>query len=228
MSRISKAAKPLLNSQPQLSSVSAYLSHAETNSLRPTSTAFIGTLYELHVRDELQRLLGIPHLDHYGGSYDNGRDLGGTWDISRYICTPPELIKPIRVRGRTVKPIALRKSHKMDLLIQCKCFSSKLTAKEIRELSGIFNYNVRPKDKYTTLAIMSSPLNLTKQAMEQMDRSEFPLMYVQIPPLRRRIEGNGVYDPQSYVGDALHGVYLNPLTCALWEGTQLLDISRRV
>jgi hypothetical protein len=198
--------------------VKTYLRYAQFNETNAGSTVFNGTLYEFTVKEQLEHHFQMSKLTHYGGSYDNGKDLGGQWDISTFQeCSAPQ---SIRVRGRKVKPTLLRKSSIMDLLIQCKCFSSKITAKEIRELAGIFNFNVRPVNRYTTLGVMCSPSTLTAQGHEQMDRSEIPLMFCQVTRMK---PGSDPYDPEALSRSEVLGCYMNPLTVALLQGTSLVS-----
>lgn len=202
--------------KPTYRDLESYLRYAEFVNLRKESTAFLGTTFEMKTKEKLEQALHIPLLEHSGGAYDNGIDLNGKLDVGEFKTDQvPE--KSYLVNGKRVKPIALRKSLIMDVLVQCKSFSSKITAKEIRELSGIFNFNVRPKDRNTTLVIMTAPSLLTSQGQAQIDKVDTPMVYCQLSRMKQVAEPE--YESSSYIGGQILNFYFNPHATALFHGT---------
>lgn len=198
--------------------LATYLRYAVLNGTSPASTVFSGTVYELGVLALLQQHFKME-LQHFGGAHDNGRDLGGVWDVGvlsdgSISDTDSDSVTGVRVRGRLVKPLVLRKSPVLDVVVQCKCFNTKITAKEVRELQGIVHYNATRARRATTLGVLCAPSTLTKQGLQQLDRSEVPMMFCQAT----RLKGVG-YDIGGH--SELAARYLNPLALALLRGTSL-------
>lgn len=197
-------------------SVQSYISQAAINGTSPTSTVFLGTLYEFTVKEQLERRFGMS-LDHVGGANDGGRDLAGRWDISPMRQGGEPI--PIRVGGKLIKPMLLRKSPIMDVFVQCKCFNTKIAAKELRELCGVLNASVRAQDKFRTLGVMCAPSTPTAQARTLMDQSMVPLVFCQV--MEQRCLGDDPYDVRNYEGSTILGQYLNPLAIALLQGVKV-------
>lgn len=213
-----------MNKVSKFTDITSYLRYAKVNGTDPSSTVFQGTVYELFVKESLERDLSMSRVVHYGGSFDNGRDLAAKWDLEKFRSGCDDASEPLRVRGRSIKPILQRKSTLMDVLVQCKSQSTKITAREIRELEGTFNFNVNRSKRYTSMAIMCSPCFLTSQGHEQMFRSEAPLMYCQIKKPKLRTPGSGdPYCLEDYLLDEklLMAYFMNPLSMALLNGTSL-------
>ncbi|KAH3677211.1 hypothetical protein WICMUC_001792 [Wickerhamomyces mucosus] len=200
----------------------SYFKYAKTTDLRTDSTAFIGTSYELLVLRELTSKFGIYESLHMGGSYDNGIDIQGKWNLNKYRPNKEinEQIIPMSINGRKIKPILERKSSIVDVLIQCKNYSKKITAKEIRELSGIFNFNVPSTKKNKTFSILASPNYLTPQGISQINKVDIPIIYIQFSKLKQ-ISNNDKYDLQCYKGGHLLNFYSNDYARALLMGTNI-------
>lgn len=204
------------SAKPTYHDLETYLNYAAFVKLRKESTAFQGTTYEMKVKQKLETALNMSQLEHSGGSYDNGIDLLGKLDIDQFKSTE-EPNASYLVHGKRVKPLILRKSTAMDVLVQCKSFSSKITAKEIRELSGIFNFNIRPKDRNNSLVIMSAPSLLTSQGQAQIDKVDIPMVYCQLSRMKQTEENE--YSMDSYIGGEILNFYFNPYSIALFQGT---------
>lgn len=202
--------------KPTYHDLETYLNYAAFVKLRKESTAFQGTTYEMKAKEKLQAALNMSQLEHSGGAHDNGIDLLGKLDIAQFKnSNEPE--KSYLVNGKRIKPLMLRKSTSMDVLVQCKSFSAKITAKEIRELSGIFNFNIRPKDRNNTLVIMTAPSLLTAQGQSQIDKVDIPMIYCQLSRMKQTEDNE--YSMESYIGGEIQKFYFNPYSIALFQGT---------
>lgn len=205
------------SAKPSYNDLESYLRYAEFVKLRKESTTFLGTTFEMKVKEKLQSALNIPELQYSGGAYDNGIDLIGKLDISQFKTEQAPEKPTYVVNGKRIKPLALRKNMEIDILVQCKSFASKISAKEIRELSGIFHYNIAPKDRNKTLVIMTAPNLLTPQGQAQIDKVDTPMVYCQISRMKQ--VGENEYDSSNYAGGQILKVYFNPYSIALFQGT---------
>ncbi|CCH44082.1 hypothetical protein BN7_3641 [Wickerhamomyces ciferrii] len=206
--------------KPTYDDLSSYLEYADFVQVNKDTTVFQGTIFEMRAKEKLEKALKIKNLRHAGGAFDNGIDLIGSLDILQYK-TDKEPRKAVPLKGKRVKPLILRKRTDLDVIIQCKSFSSKVTAKEIREQSGIFNFNIRRTDRNNSLMIMAASSVLTSQGLTQLDTVDIPMIYCQISRLRQIAENP--YDLSSYEGGDLLGFYFNPYALALFEGTSFYE-----
>lgn len=212
---------------PSYTDLASYFKYAESTNLRTETTAFIGTSYELLVQQQLEKFLNLQKLMHMGGSFDNGIDLKGKWDLSQYkpVDLNLESLIPEAFKGKKVKPIVTKKSQLVDVLIQCKNHSSKLTAKHIREISGIYNYSVPSAKKSKTLMIVCSQTILTPQGITQMNVVDIPIIYIWLEKLRKQSIESTDYDLKGYIGGQLKGFYCNDFSTCLLHG---LDVSSQI
>lgn len=108
---------------------------------------FKGTLYELYVKSFLEQKLNCQDLVKYGGSYDNGVDIIGRWNLLPYY--DEQEVKSVgsmsilrysqeSTYNISKSPISL---SDVQILVQCKNFKKKPDAKIIRELSGILDFH---------------------------------------------------------------------------------------
>ncbi|CAD0110704.1 unnamed protein product [Aureobasidium uvarum] len=132
-------------------SLSEFLSYADTANLSPTSTVYRGTHYEYTVADALEHL--AFSLTRVGRASDLGIDLLGTWSI-------PSRSKPINV------------------LIQCKAEAPKPSM--IRELEGaVVGAPVRYRGE-GTIAVLAAAKEATKGVRDAVVRSRLPMAYLNI------------------------------------------------
>lgn len=76
------AAKPLLRA---LRTCQDYLKYCMVHKLPLHGNNFDGTLYEFWAKQALASHLGLSGVRRVGGSGDNGLDLHGSWDLSRFL-----------------------------------------------------------------------------------------------------------------------------------------------
>ncbi|KAH3682843.1 hypothetical protein WICPIJ_006182 [Wickerhamomyces pijperi] len=205
---------------PQFIGLASYFKYAESTNLRTDTTTFVGTSYELLVQRQLTSILQMKKLEHMGGSFDYGIDLKGKWDLSPYKPTSQEQeVLPIPVfKGKKIKPIISKKSQIIDVLIQCKNHSVKLTAKHIREISGIYNFSVTSVKRSKTFMIVCSPTILTPQGITQMNAVDIPIIYIWLEKLRKKSIDSKEYDIEGYEGGQLKGFYCNDFATCLLQG----------
>lgn len=166
---------------------------------------FRGTFYEFQAKEALERYLYLTDLRRVGGAGDNGVDLIGKWNLSRF--------QKFSADGLPVDA-AIDVSRHAPVLIQCKNYSSKIKPSVIRELAGSHEYHVNGSiDRMTTPTFMFlvSPLPLTKNAQAQMDTSLVPIIHVRISPMTREISGTAQDDylVENWQMYAFGPVYMN-------------------
>jgi len=194
----------------------SYLKYADLIKLNTNSTVFHGTTYEMRAKEKLENALKIKELRHSGGAFDNGIDLIGKLDVKDWK-NNSDVQASYLWNGKRIKPLVTKKNTEVSILVQCKNFRQKIAAKEIRELSGIFNYHVRPSEKNNTIVIMTAPQTVTSQGIAQMNKVEMPLIFCQMS--RLKLTGENKYDISSYVGGDIENFYFNPLAITLFQGT---------
>ncbi|KAG9823302.1 hypothetical protein KCU98_g12932, partial [Aureobasidium melanogenum] len=132
-------------------SLSEFLSYADTANLSPTSTVYRGTHYEYTVAEALERL--AFSLTRVGRASDLGIDLLGSWAL-------PSRPKPLNV------------------LIQCKAEAPKPSM--IRELEGaVVGAPARYRGE-GTIAILAAAKEATKGVRDAVGRSGLPMAYLNI------------------------------------------------
>jgi Protein of unknown function (DUF2034) len=140
----------------------SYLRYAETQSLNLSKATVKGTLYEYVAMEVLKSELSLRGALHSGGSYDDGIDISGYWQKQRRHKEP----------GKTTR---------LSVLVQCKYSSRTISAKVIRELAGIYDYNTRNSDdQQSTIMVLVAPSLLTPQALAQFSNSSVPIIMCRI------------------------------------------------
>lgn len=204
------------------SNVTEYLDYAKQTNLNPTSTVFRGTLYELKVKQVLESL-SIQKLKHVAGSFDNGIDLKGKLDLGNFRLQDSNEIDDEIVHGNVIRPnLKNKKRNKFNILVQCKSYNCKLTAMEIRQMSGIFHIN--STSTKSSILFLCSTYQLTKQGLQHFQILDIPLIYVQISPYT--LQSNLVEDPYSeenYIGGQLLRFFPNDCCEPLFSGSSYLE-----
>lgn len=204
--------KSIINNLADVNDCQSYLDYCKQKDISLISTTFKGTLYELISKLFLEQNLKCFNLNRVGGSYDDGIDIFGNWNLNHFwidnnstiISTSNKktskalssslLGKSIEFNGTNkVNDIqGLTKSNKrlislqndINILVQCKNYDKKIKANTIREISGIYHYHVKSKSEIsTTFFFLTSPYPLTKQAQAQVDSSFIPIIHCKILPL---------------------------------------------
>jgi hypothetical protein len=132
-------------------SLSEFLSYADTVNLSPTSTVYRGTHYEYTVANALTRL--AFSLTRVGRASDLGIDLLGSWAV-------PSRPAPLNV------------------LIQCKAEAPKPSM--VRELEGaVVGAPVRYRGE-GTISILAAAKEATKGVRDAVGRSRLPMAYLSV------------------------------------------------
>jgi hypothetical protein len=132
-------------------SLSEFLSYADTVDLSPTSTVYRGTHYEYTVANALERL--AFSLTRVGRASDLGIDLLGSWAV-------PSRPAPLNV------------------LIQCKAEAPKPSM--VRELEGaVVGAPVAYRGE-GTIAILAAAKEATKGVRDAVGRSRLPMAYLNV------------------------------------------------
>lgn len=166
----------------------SYINYCRQESVNLNSTLFHGTLYELYSKMVLENHFHCTDLIRTGGSYDNGVDIFGKWALNKFSAEDVDT--------------------DINVFIQCKNLSKKIAAKEIRELSGIYDFHVKKsagsKATKKNFFFLMAPHNLTSQAITQVNQLKFPLIHFQLKPL--------THSPSDLVNinfGSLESIYLN-------------------
>lgn len=187
------------------------------------SPQFRGTFYELAAIDVLSSHLGFTGLVRVGGSGDNGLDLVGTWDLSRFL----EVAEGTKLPRGSLLLLAQKTPsfdfrHHVNVLVQCKNSLSKIKATIVRELAGIREYHTNMKSALevsTNFMVLVSSLPLTLQAQVQMQMSNVPMLHTRMIPSEKTIEnGENDYDLSNWKSASLQSVYINPPALRLLKG----------
>ncbi|KAL9600074.1 MAG: hypothetical protein Q9219_003444 [cf. Caloplaca sp. 3 TL-2023] len=160
----SSAAKP-----PAHHDLPSFLAYADSTSLSPTSSLYIGTRYEYLCAATLRRL--SFNLIRTGGRSDHGIDLLGHWHL-------PSLPYPLRA------------------LVQCKALKSKPGPSLVRELEGMYagapagwrastqnNSNEEGEANNNVIAVLCAKREATKGVREAVRRSKVPVVWVMVEDL---------------------------------------------
>jgi hypothetical protein len=132
-------------------SLTEFLSYADTVNLSPTSTVYRGTHYEYTVANALQRL--AFSLTRVGRASDLGIDLLGSWAV-------PSRPAPL------------------NILIQCKAEAPKPSM--VRELEGaVVGAPVRYRGE-GTISILAAAKEATKGVRDAVGRSRLPMAYLNV------------------------------------------------
>lgn len=170
---------------------------------------------------QLTASLNGIELHHVGGTNDNGIDLSGKWNVS-----PNKTNTPVpsseTINDDVVIPILNQQNPELNVLVQCKNYSTKITAKEIRELPGIFHAEFNSINSKNSIMLFCAPNVLTKNGIQQVLSSNIPIGYCQISKMTQVRKGD-LYDVGNYKGGELVGFLPNAHLLALLSGTSCID-----
>lgn len=214
----------------------AYLAYCKLEQKNLTNPHFKGTLYELAAKECLEKHFNCYDMTRVGGAGDNGVDLFGKWDLTRYISKQPTVVRAMQKVPSTsimlvakqhplateLAPVDLK--NDVTVLVQCKNYSSKLQATTIRELAGIYEFHVKSKlDRMKVFFFLVSPHPLTKQGMRQMDASMVPMVHIKLQPYKLVNPLTPDYNLAHWVGNDIGKVYLNPKARKLLKGLEVAE-----
>lgn len=210
-----------------------YLQKCKRNNTNIISTVFRGTLYEYTAKKLLETQLKCYGVFRQGGSFDEGVDLIGHWDLSHFFdINKSNIIKQIKADSNPEVLALITNSTELNtllannmtskdfismqkdikILVQCKNHKSKIQAKVIRELVGIYTHNINtPSLTSSTFMLLVSPGPLTKQAQAAIDQANIPFIHIIMTPLTLKpdIIREHVYKLDSWKGGLVESIYLN-------------------
>ncbi|KAI5957272.1 RRG7 [Candida jiufengensis] len=189
-----------------------YLQYCLENNINTESTVFKGTLYELYVKQYLESKFHAKDLIKCGGSYDNGVDIIGKWDLNPFYNKSLNFAETTK-KLHSKSLVNSLPNIDIQLLIQCKNFKKKLGASTIRELSGVLDYY--KFNKKSTFMFIVSPQPITNQAISQLDKSSFGIINLSISTLKNNIDH---YNYDLWKGGELKSIYLNKMARNLLDG----------
>lgn len=195
-----------------------YFKYAKSKELKTNSTVFSGTSFELASMSELQKCFKGLNLHHVGGTNDNGIDLSGKWNLEKYLTKNDSKIMNDKVHDEEIISILNQSIPELNVLVQCKNYSTKITAKEIRELPGIFHAEFNHINSKNSMVLFCAPNVLTKNGIQQIQSSNIPIGYCQISRLNQVKRGD-LYDINNYSGGLLLNFLPNGNLEALLKGT---------
>lgn len=234
-----------LSSIASIQTCQSYLNYCRQNNININSTLFRGTLYELLTKELLTSSLRCHSLTRVGGSFDEGIDILGNWDLSHFwnqLTTKPSTITSTKLQFGTVQPL-LKNSvehcdwHKLDkpvppkkgglslaedinVLVQCKNYDTKIKPATIREISGLYHHRVNSKQETTrTFMFIVSPRPLTYQALRIVDSLPIPMIHCKLSILK--FDKGDIYLVSNWNGGDLEAVYMNAMARALLKGLNL-------
>lgn len=203
----------------------SYLKYCESNKVDTTSTVFRGTLYELSCMEFLKKEMHCTNLIKVGGSYDNGLDLLGKWDLNHFYRQARDNYPDKRTLKKLPSTTLLSKSTEftpggislqddVNVLVQCKNFTKRIGPSTVRELGGIYNFHVKYRSaSFHNILFFITLSELTKESRKMLDALSFPVMCIRLQPLHYSLKES--YDPAKYFdldnwhGGTLDGIYLN-------------------
>lgn len=162
-----------------IQSVAAYLEYCAAQNINPLLTVYKGTLYELQCKEFMTHHLHCHQLVRVGGAYDNGVDIIGKWDLNHYMNRLPQPPTNLPLTSLLRNPKEL---GGVLVIAQCKNVGTKIGAKVVRELAGIYEYNLKraPKTLRTNYMFLFSPHPLSEQGMVQWNTTKVPMVHVQL------------------------------------------------
>lgn len=208
-----------------IENVGQYLKHCKLKKVNTTSTVFRGTLYEFHVKHLLELKLHGKNMIRCGGSYDNGIDIIGQWDLDPFYQISLKMnnvehkihnasLLHLLPGTSTKRPISLL--NDIQLVVQCKNTKKRLGAAEVRQLSGILEYHKFNKKR--TFMMMVSPHPLTVQGITQLNKSSYPMINLIVSPLKNEMDH---YDYDNWEGGSLCSAYLNHAATKVLNGFRM-------
>ena len=133
--------------------LASFLTYAESASLSPRSTVYVGTRYEYICAAALCRL-GFT-LDRCGGANDHGIDLIGRWQI------------PSRPEG-------------LRVLVQCKADNKAAGPRSIRELEGMVVGAPDAWQGENTIGVLCAKRPASDQTRQAVRRAGMPVVWIMI------------------------------------------------
>lgn len=211
----------------------SYLQYASYKLLKPTSSVFMGNLYELEVKNCLEQSFKIRSTLHQGGSNDKGIDINAIWDPTS-VFHNENSDAPIEkktkfeiVNSKKVKPVLQRSNQVLKLFVQCKCFdTSKIDPKLIREIKGSCQEYFK-KNGNSAIFMVASTNGFTRTGKEDFDKAPIPLIYFKFSK-PRLVNLKKPYDIKSWEMGNLGGLYLNPLAAALFKGLDWIKFTNKL
>ena len=211
----------------------SYLQYASYKLLKPTSSVFMGNLYELEVKNCLEQSFKIRSTLHQGGSNDKGIDINAIWDPTTVFHSEnagapiDKKTKFEIVNSKKVKPVVQRSNQILKLFVQCKCYdTSKIDPKLIREIKGSCQEYFRKKGNAAVFMVASTN-GFTRTGKEDFDKAPIPLIYFKFSK-PRLINPKKPYDIKSWEMGNLGGLYLNPLAAALFKGLDWIKFTNKL
>ncbi|QBM89585.1 Protein of unknown function DUF2034 [Metschnikowia aff. pulcherrima] len=205
-----------------------YLDFCRENGTALDGPVCRGTLYELTVKNILEKSFHCFNLVRSGGAGDNGLDIFGRWNLGMFHDPQNASTKIPRLSLLSLcKPYFDRKTaidieNDIVMLVQCKNYKLKIAAATVRELAGIreFHINMRLKaDKMKTFMMLVSPLPMTKQGQRQMDTSDVPMLHMQVSPLLPpKVPGPDDFCIENWSGGIVGPVYMNHMSRLVLQG----------
>lgn len=234
-----------LSTIANIQSCQAYLNYSRDNNININSTLFRGTLYELLAKQLMSSSLNCHSLIRVGGSFDQGIDIMGKWDLSRYwhqLDPKPSNISPTKLQFGSVKPIlknsieyneynciqqpANRKLNYLclesdiNVLVQCKNYDTKIRPATVREISGLYHHHVNTKSaRSRTFMFIVSPRPLTYLALKIVDSLPIPIVHCMLSILR--FNKGDIYSLDNWRGGDLESLYMNAVARSLLAGLNL-------
>lgn len=229
-----------------------FLKQARIENKSMQTTVALGSLYEILAQETMTKKLDMQDLQVCGGSFDEGLDIFGKWNLQAYYkgnnkswqdYEPDDLalkriheklVTPILKNSTEfretfqlpVKPSSTTLNNGAKVLIQCKNTKSPISAKVVRELAGIYFFHVRTQaDSKNTFMFLVAAKKLTKQARVQFDTANFPLIFCRISPLKVKSFKQDPYDLKSWTGGKIKEFYCNAYSNHLLRG---LDVEVKV
>ncbi|KAG7663794.1 RRG7 [[Candida] subhashii] len=210
----------------QIQNIQQFLEYAAKNGLDSKSTVFNGTIYELYVKQFLEKGFHCTEMIKVGGKGDEGVDLIGKWDLSYFHKKSIELFPGSKPGDESilnrVTPTNESNSDLSDInvLVQCKNSKSKLKPNLIKELTGIFYFHRH--DPKNTFMFIVSPHLLTTAALRSFEATDCPMIHIQVSSLYNHTDD--VYDLTKYHGGIFSGLYLNTSARKLLSGIRIQDL----
>ncbi|KAI5957842.1 RRG7 [Candida theae] len=221
--------KRYYSSSQVFADVARYLIYCKLSEVNTNSTVFRGTLYEYYVKNLLETKLHAKYMVRCGGSYDNGIDIIGKWDLLPFyqeslrlsrdgteqkLYTSSLLHHLPNSSLQKRPPISL--SNDVHLVVQCKNTKKRPGAAEVRQLSGVLEYHKFHKKR--TVMMMVSPHPLTLQGISQLNKSSYSMVNLVASPLSN---ASDEYDYEHWKGGDLMSVYLNRTATKVLSGLRM-------
>mmetsp|Transcript_6402 Transcript_6402/g.8004 ORF Transcript_6402/g.8004 Transcript_6402/m.8004 type:complete len:273 (+) Transcript_6402:791-1609(+) len=228
-----------------IQSCQAYLNYSRQNNININSTLFRGTLYELLAKQLMSNLLNCRSLMRVGGSFDQGIDIFGKWNLANYwhaLDPKPANITNTKLQFGSIRPLlrdskeyneyhAIPQSERrklanlslendVNILVQCKNYDTKIKPATIREISGLYHHHVNTKQaRSRTFMFLVSPRPLTYLALKIVDSLPIPMIHCKLSILK--FDKGDIYSVSNWNGGEVEALYMNAVTRALLTGLNL-------